>query len=103
MQVLSIGETVEEVSDSGFLGPVPTLQVQLLTDDSLLQVCSLTVLILPSCKSALDSNCYSCIHDSNSLVMHAYAVQPLQVAQNCTGTHCFCQLWLFVVKRNELL
>ncbi len=39
MQVLSIGETVEEVSDSGFLGPVPTLQVQLLVDDSLLQVC----------------------------------------------------------------
>ncbi len=38
MQVLSIGETVEEVSDSGFLATVPTLQVQLLTDDSLLQV-----------------------------------------------------------------
>lgn len=38
VQVLSIGETVEEVSDSGFLGPVPTLQVQLLVDDSLLQV-----------------------------------------------------------------
>ena len=36
-QVLSIGETVEEVSDSGFLGPVPTLQVQLLVDNSLLQ------------------------------------------------------------------
>ena len=36
--MLSIGETVEEVSDSGFLGPVPTLQVQLLVDDSLLQV-----------------------------------------------------------------
>ena len=29
---------MEEVSDSGFLGSVPTLQVQLLTDDSLLQV-----------------------------------------------------------------
>ena len=38
MQVLSIGETVEEVNDSGFLATVPTLQVQLLTDDSLLQV-----------------------------------------------------------------
>ena len=38
MQVLSIGETVEEVNDSGFLGPVPTLRVQLLVDDSLLQV-----------------------------------------------------------------
>ena len=37
-QVLSIGETIQEVSDSGFLGPVPTLQLQLLKDDSLLQV-----------------------------------------------------------------
>lgn len=37
-QVLSIGETVEEVSNSGFLGSVPTLQTQLLVDDSLLQV-----------------------------------------------------------------
>ena len=34
----SIGETVEEVSDSGFNGNVPTLQVQLLADDSMLQV-----------------------------------------------------------------
>lgn len=40
VQVLSIGETIQEVSDSGFLGPVPTLQIQLLVDDSLLQVCS---------------------------------------------------------------
>ena len=38
LQVLSIGETIQEVSDSGFLGPVPTLQIQLLVDDSLLQV-----------------------------------------------------------------
>ncbi|PSC75527.1 splicing factor 3B subunit 3-like [Micractinium conductrix] len=36
--VLSIGETVEEVSDSGFNGNVPTLQVQLLADDSMLQI-----------------------------------------------------------------
>lgn len=36
--VLSIGETVEEVNDSGFLGTVPTLRVQLLQDDSLIQV-----------------------------------------------------------------
>ena len=37
-QVLSIGETVEEVSDSGFLPNAPTLKVQLLADDSMLQV-----------------------------------------------------------------
>ena len=36
--VLSIGETVEEVNDSGFLGTVPTLRVQLLDDSSLIQV-----------------------------------------------------------------
>ena len=36
--VLAIGDTVEEVNDSGFLDKVPTLQVQLLADDSVLQV-----------------------------------------------------------------
>ncbi|KAG6007091.1 Pre-mRNA-splicing factor rse1 [Claviceps maximensis] len=36
--VLSIGETVEEVSDSGFSTSVPTLAAQLLGDDGLLQV-----------------------------------------------------------------
>lgn len=44
-QVLSIGETVEEVNDSGFLGPTPTLRCQLLADDSILQV---TPLLHPS-------------------------------------------------------
>ncbi len=37
--VLSIGETVEEVTDSGFLGTTPTLSCSLLGDDALLQVC----------------------------------------------------------------
>ena len=37
-QVLSIGETVVEVNDSGFLGTVPTVRTQLLADDSMLQV-----------------------------------------------------------------
>ena len=41
MQVLSIGETVEEVSDSGFLATSPTLRTQLLVDDSMLQVSTL--------------------------------------------------------------
>ncbi|KAL5994456.1 hypothetical protein ACLOJK_024506 [Asimina triloba] len=36
--VLSIGETVEEVSDSGFLDTTPSLAVSLLSDDSLMQV-----------------------------------------------------------------
>ncbi len=42
--VLSIGETVEEITDSGFLGTTPTLTCSLLGDDALLQVrcCALT-------------------------------------------------------------
>jgi Mono-functional DNA-alkylating methyl methanesulfonate N-term len=36
--VLAIGETVEEVNDSGFLGSTPTLRTQLMADDSMLQV-----------------------------------------------------------------
>ncbi|SNX84139.1 probable splicing factor 3B subunit 3 [Melanopsichium pennsylvanicum] len=36
--VLSIGETIEEVSDSGFLTSAPTLAVQQLGEDALLQV-----------------------------------------------------------------
>lgn len=36
--VLSIGETVEEVTDSGFLGTTPTLGCALIGDDALLQV-----------------------------------------------------------------
>ena len=36
--VLSIGETVEEVTDSGFLGTTPTLSCSLLGDDALLQI-----------------------------------------------------------------
>jgi hypothetical protein len=37
-QVLSIGETVEEVNDSGFEGKVATIRCQLMADDSMLQV-----------------------------------------------------------------
>lgn len=36
--VLSIGENVEEVPDSGFLASVPTIEVVVLADDALLQV-----------------------------------------------------------------
>lgn len=48
LQVLSIGETVVEVNDSGFLGTVPTLRTQLLTDDSMLQVSSTSLVNLKS-------------------------------------------------------
>ena len=36
--VLSIGETVEEVTDSGFLGTTPTLSCAQIGDDALVQV-----------------------------------------------------------------
>lgn len=36
--VLSIGETVEEVTDSGFLGTTPTLACSRLGEDALIQV-----------------------------------------------------------------
>jgi hypothetical protein len=36
--VLSIGETVEEVTDSGFLGTTPTLSCSALGDDAVVQV-----------------------------------------------------------------
>lgn len=44
--VLSIGETVEEVTDSGFLGTTPTLSCSLLGDDALLQVCTILVIFV---------------------------------------------------------
>lgn len=36
--VLSVGDTVEEVSDSGLLATTPTLAVGLLEDDAIVQV-----------------------------------------------------------------
>lgn len=46
--VLSIGETVEEVTDSGFLGTTPTLSCSLLGDDALVQVRISCVFLWPS-------------------------------------------------------
>lgn len=44
--VLSIGETVEEVTDSGFLGTTPTLSCSALGEDALVQVfCTLELYI----------------------------------------------------------
>ena len=44
--MLSIGETVEEVTDSGFLGTTPTLSCSQLGDDALVQVCQQTAGVL---------------------------------------------------------
>ena len=38
--VLSIGETVEEVTESGFLGTTPTIACSQLGEDALIQVCA---------------------------------------------------------------
>ena len=38
--VLSIGETVEEITNSGFLGTTPTLAAHQLGEEALLQVCA---------------------------------------------------------------
>ena len=45
--VLSIGETVEEVTDSGFLGTTPTLTCAQLGEDALIQVGNGVVVIPP--------------------------------------------------------
>lgn len=44
--VLSIGETVEEVTDSGFLGTTPTLSCSLLGEDALVQVSDVSLIYM---------------------------------------------------------
>lgn len=44
--VLSIGDTVEEVTDSGFLGTTPTLSCSSLGDDALVQVSDLYISLI---------------------------------------------------------
>lgn len=44
--MLSIGETVEEVTDSGFLGTTPTLSCCALGKDALVQVSQLSILLI---------------------------------------------------------
>ena len=48
-QVLSIGETVEEVNDSGFDQKTPTIKCQLMADDSMLQACAAAPSALALC------------------------------------------------------
>ena len=50
--VLSIGETVEEITNSGFLGTTPTLAAHQLGEDALLQVCASHELCVVSCDLA---------------------------------------------------
>jgi len=51
--VLSIGETVEEITNSGFLGTTPTLAAHQLGEDALLQVCTFVYATSGSCDLAL--------------------------------------------------
>lgn len=92
LQVLSIGETVEEVSDSGFLATSPTLRTQLLVDDSMLQVSTVAVcsglmkgstalFSFPNLGSAL---CVVCCSQA-CLRLQASACQQLAAAR---GGHC---------------
>ena len=63
--VLSIGETVEEVTDSGFLGTTPTLACAQIGDDALVQV---NILFLQLCyfSKCLISTYYIFQHKSQS-------------------------------------
>jgi hypothetical protein len=51
--VLSIGETVEEVTDTGFNASAPTLDVQQLGEDGLLQVSELFFVMSNVCAGLL--------------------------------------------------
>lgn len=80
LQVLAIGETVEEVNDSGFLGSTPTLRTQLMADDSMLQVrlqpamhCAQQKLLG---RSAVNAWAFGCSH------------MPEINGMRCTGTWC---------------
>lgn len=53
--VLSIGETVEEVTDSGFLGTTPTLSCSQLGEDALLQVGTFTYFFSSMCNMMIDA------------------------------------------------
>ena len=64
--VLSIGETVEEVTDSGFLGTTPTLSCSQLGEDALLQVLYLQDVC--DCFRSL-----TCEHAENALLRNGIA------------------------------
>ena len=55
--VLSIGETVEEVTDSGFLGTTPTLGCSSLGDNTLLQVLLVVLVVCAVCFTSSSTRC----------------------------------------------
>ena len=67
--VLSIGQTVEEVTDSGFLPTAPTVAVGRVGDDSLVQVCmkdayayiNMCVYVFPLCTYLACIACIMCV------------------------------------------
>ena len=67
--VLSIGETVEEVTDSGFLGTTPTLSCSQLGEDALVQVQQYKLLY----------HLYVC----GSTLVSGNTLQPLQKVHSC--------------------
>ncbi len=89
-QVLSIGETVEEVSDSGFLAQAPTLRTQLLADDSMLQVSSLLR------RPIIVSQNHCCIVKSQFTMYHhifiiaSFSLRPSRSGQKLMKTLLLC-------------
>ena len=59
--VLSIGETVEEVTDSGFLGTTPTLTCAQLGEDALIQVTNGLLSPLPRGGDVWNGACGCCV------------------------------------------
>lgn len=51
--ILSIGETVEEVTESGFLGTTPTLACSQLGEDALIQVGVVLLMMNTYCRPSL--------------------------------------------------
>lgn len=59
--VLSIGETVEEVTDSGFLGTTPTISCSQLGDDALVQVLLARNTIVAHCSGMFEHTSVCCV------------------------------------------
>ena len=86
--VLSIGETVEEVTDSGFLGTTPTLSSSLIGDDALLQVNKLR------------------IEEHNSISLFSFSLLPFCLSSCLSFLPSVIQsvtaFWHSILKNNQL-
>jgi len=82
--VLSIGETVEEVTDSGFLGTTPTLSCSQLGDDALVQVCHL-ISLSPTSRS-IELKTRSCNELTSGLYSAPFWVISPSVGKPNSGT-----------------